>query len=33
VVKLWNACPTLRAAASKSEAKGIAVKLAREAPP
>jgi hypothetical protein len=32
-VKLWNACPTLRAAASKSEAKGIAVKLAREAPP
>jgi hypothetical protein len=32
-VKIWNACPTLRAAASKSEAKGVAVKLAREAPP
>jgi hypothetical protein len=32
-VKLWNVCPTLRAAASKPEAKCIAVKLAREAPP
>jgi hypothetical protein len=31
-VKIWNACPTLRAAASKSEAQGVAVKLAREAP-
>jgi hypothetical protein len=32
-VKLWNAYPTLRAATLKTEAKGVAVKLAREAPP
>jgi hypothetical protein len=30
--KMWNKCPTLRAAASKSEAKSVATKLARDSP-
>jgi hypothetical protein len=30
--KMWNKCPTLRAAASKSEAKSVAAKLARDSP-
>jgi hypothetical protein len=30
--KMWNKCPTLRTAASKSEAKSVAAKLARASP-